>query len=381
MSDPLREFENRLLSRLDARKESGTLRSLRIVEGLIDLNSNDYLGLARDPRLKAAIKALEESNEHLPVGSTASRLLAGNSRLAEETESIIARFHRSESALFFNSGYDANVGLYSALGRVYGTIVYDELIHASVHDGMRLSKARCVPFRHNDPQHLQEILESIKGPVVVAVEGIYSMDGTICRLPEILDVCDGNNAVLSVDEAHSAGVLGPHGGGLVQQLGLQDQVAIRLITYGKAFGCHGAAVLGSATLRQFLINYARPLMYSTFASNHSLLAVQAAYSLMPQLDPERERLARLISFFGLKVNGLEISGVMSSNTAIQSIEIPGNAAVRHAADALTRAGFDARPIVSPTVPAGTERIRICLHSFNTEEELERFATHLKVPVS
>jgi 8-amino-7-oxononanoate synthase len=376
MSGPLQEFEKRLLSRLDARKEAGTLRSLRSAAGLVDLNSNDYLGLARDPRLIMAIRVLEEMNDQLPVGSTASRLLAGNSPLAEDTESIIARFHQTESALFFNSGYDANVGLYAALGRAYGAIVYDELIHASVHDGMRLSKARCFPFRHNDPQNLQEVLNRMDGPAVVAVEGIYSMDGTICNLSEILEVCERHNAILSVDEAHSAGVLGPNGGGLVQQMGLEQRVAVRLVTYGKAFGCHGAAVVGSSTLRQYLINYARPLMYSTFATNHTLLAVQAAYTLMPHLGPERERLAQLISSFNLMVKVSGISGAMKSRTAIQSIVIPGNEAVRNAAGALQRAGFDARPIVSPTVPVGTERIRICLHAFNTVDELVRFISSL-----
>lgn len=376
MSDPLRGFGSRLQMRLDARRQAGTLRSLRLAEGLIDLNSNDYLGLAHDTRLKAAIRALQEQHDHLPVGATASRLLSGNSTLAEETESVIAAFHQSESALFFNSGYDANVGLYSSVGRACGTVVYDELIHASVHDGMRLSKVRCFPFRHNDPQHLQEVLQRIDGPAVVAVESIYSMDGTICRMPEILDVCQRHNAILSVDEAHSAGVLGPQGGGLVQQLAMHDRVAIRLVTYGKAFGCHGAAVLGSSTLRQYLVNYARPLMYSTFTSSHSLLAVRAAYALMPLLDPERERLNRLISFFNSKMYEHGIQGAMKSLTAIQSIVIPGNENVRQATEALNRAGFDARPIVSPTVPAGTERIRICLHAFNTEEELGRFVSTL-----
>lgn len=368
-----RGMDHLLSAKLGARKQAGTLRSLMLADDLIDLNSNDYLGLARDARLKAKIEELGREIGPNKVGATASRLLAGNSCFAEALETEIAQFHQAPSALLFNSGYDANVGLYSSLGQVFTTLVFDELIHASVHDGMRLSKARCVAFRHNDPNHLAEVLQRLHGPVLVAVESVYSMDGTLCRLAEMADVCEDFGAILSVDEAHAAGIFGPSGAGLVSALSLENRVGIRLVTYGKAFGCHGAAILGSPTLRDYLINYARPLIYSTFTAYHALLSIKAAYGLMPIIQPERDRLSYLIGHFKKRMQTLGFDGLLPSESAIQSLVIPGNEQVRKLASTLQNAGFDARPIVSPTVPKGTERIRLCLHAFNTEAEIDRFS--------
>lgn len=365
-------MDHLLGAKLEARRQAGTLRQLKRADGLIDLNSNDYLGLARDARLHAKIAELERHYSLPKVGATASRLLSGNSELAEELEAQIATFHQAQSALFFSSGYDANLGLYSALGQVFSTIVYDQLIHASVHDGIRLSKAQCLAFNHNDPSSLAQVLNNLKGPILVAVESVYSMDGTQCRLAEILEVCERFGATLSVDEAHAAGIYGSDGAGLVCQLGLQNRVPVRLVTYGKAFGCHGAAILGSSTLREYMINYARPLIYSTFTSFHTLLAVKAAYALMPHLAPERSQLHFIIHHFKSNLQSIGFDWVLNSDSAIQSLMIPGNAEVRKMAETMQISGFDARPIVSPTVPKGTERIRLCLHAYNTTSEIDKF---------
>ena len=177
-------------------------------------------------------------------------MLTGNSELAEQVEGQVADFHNAETALIFNSGYDANVGLYSSLGRITPYIVYDELIHASTHDGMRLSRAELKPFKHNDPESLRGVLSELDGAAVVAIESVYSMDGDLAKLSEIVKVCQEFDAALIVDEAHAVGLFG-EGGGLVSELTLEDQVYARLATFEKALGSHGAAVLGNDNLKQF----------------------------------------------------------------------------------------------------------------------------------
>lgn len=365
-----------LRKKLKQREDAGLLRQLRIAEGKIDFCSNDYLGLARSPELRQRIREAE-GQEGGFIGSTGSRLLSGHSRYSETLEAFIAQFHESGSSLLFNSGYDANVGLFSALGRVSHTIVYDELIHASVHDGMRLSKAVCIPFRHNDPAHLSEVLSGIDGTAIVAVESIYSMDGDACDLLAMADVCDRFGASLIVDEAHAVGIFGEQGRGLVHQSGLQHRVFARLVTFGKALGCHGAAVLGSDVLRQYLINYARPIIYSTFTSYHALLTVKCAYDMLSVIDDKRENTSYLISLLKSELTSWRSVHLIPSDSPIQGLVVPGAARCREVAQQVWDDGFDIRPIVSPTVPKGAERIRICLHAFNSEAEVKALARSLR----
>ncbi|MCF8257517.1 MAG: 8-amino-7-oxononanoate synthase [Flavobacteriales bacterium] len=363
-------------SKLHQRKESGLLRQLRVAEGKTDFCSNDYLGLARSNELKLRISEAE-GQEGGGIGSTGSRLLSGHSRLSEQLEQRIAEFHGSPTALLFNSGYDANVGLFSSLGRVSHTIVYDELIHASVHDGIRLSKATGIAFRHNDPQHLDQILSAVDGHSVVAVESIYSMDGDACDLRAMADVCDRHGASLIVDEAHAVGLFGQQGRGLVHAAGLEGRVFARLMTYGKALGCHGAAVLGSDVLRQFLINYARPLIYSTFTSRHALLSIKCAYDMLSVVDDKRQITSHLTALLKHELSSLASVHLIPSNSPIQGLVVPGAARCRAVAQQVWDDGFDIRPIVQPTVPMGSERIRICLHAFNTEAEVMALAGSLR----
>lgn len=355
-------------AKLAQRKEQGTYRSLKTVEGQVDFTSNDYLGFARSEELKKRIAEAEKQYVELSLGSTGSRLLTGNSELAVQVERQIAEFHNAETALIFNSGYDANVGLYSSLGRIAPYIVYDELIHASTHDGMRLSRAELKSFGHNDPESLRSVLSELDGAAVVAVESVYSMDGDLAKLSEIVKVCQEFDAALIVDEAHAVGLFG-EGRGLVSELGLEEQVYARLVTFGKALGSHGAAVLGNDNLKQFLVNHARSLIFSTFTSNHALLSVKTAYDMLSVVNYSILNISNLINLFNQSIK--EVSGVrvFGGESPIFGVVVPGNAAVRAVADAMQNDGFDVRPIVSPTVPKGTERIRICLHEFNTEEEV------------
>ncbi|MDB4655667.1 aminotransferase class I/II-fold pyridoxal phosphate-dependent enzyme [Flavobacteriales bacterium] len=363
------QLDGLVAAKLAQRKEQGTFRSLKTVEGQIDFTSNDYLGFARSKELKRRISETEKEFSETGVGSTGSRLLTGNSKLAEQVEQQVAAFHGSETALIFNSGYDANVGLFSSLGRNVKYIVYDELIHASVHDGMRLSRAELKPFKHNDVESLRAVLSELDGAVMVAVESVYSMEGDLAPLQELVDACTEFNADLIVDEAHAVGLFG-EGRGRVSELGLEDEVYARLVTFSKALGCHGAAVLCNDNLRQFLVNHARSLIFSTFSSNHSLLAVKCVYDMLLDCNYSDLNIRYLIDLFNQSVK--DVSGVrqIGGESPIMGVIVQGNAEVRAVAAAMQNDGFDVRPIVSPTVPKGTERIRICLHEFNTEDEVK-----------
>jgi 8-amino-7-oxononanoate synthase len=373
---PSTSIDDLLRKKLQQREDAGLLRQLRIAEGKVDFCSNDYLGLSRSSELRDRIKEAE-GQEGGSIGSTGSRLLSGHSRYSETLEAFIAQFHESESSLLFNSGYDANLGLFSSLGRVSHTIVFDELIHASVHDGMRLSKAVCIPFRHNDPSHLSEVLSGIEGNAIVAVESIYSMDGDACDLRAMVDVCDRHGASLIVDEAHAVGIFGEQGRGLVHQLGLQHRVFARLVTFGKALGCHGAAVLCGDVLKQYLINYARPVIYSTFTSNHALLTVKCAYDMLSVVDDKRQHTSVMIRLLKSELSLLESVRLIPSDSTVQALVVPGAARCRAVAQKVWDDGFDIRPIVSPTVPRGSERIRICLHAFNSETEIRALSQSLR----
>lgn len=363
-------------AKLAQRKEQGTFRSLKTVEGQVDFTSNDYLGFARSVELRRRTSEAEKQFSEVGVGSTGSRLLTGNSKLAEQVEKQVAAFHNAETALIFNSGYDANLGLYSSLGRIAKYIVYDELIHASVHDGMRLSRAELKSFKHNDAESLGSLLSELDGAAVVAVESVYSMDGDLAPLRELAAVCKEFDAALIVDEAHAVGLFG-EGRGRVSELGLEDEVYARLVTFSKALGCHGAAVLCNDNLRQFLVNHARSLIFSTFTSNHSLLAVKCVYDMLSVYDYSNLNISHLIDLFNQSMKG--VSGVRQSGgeSPILGVIVPGNTEVRAVATAMQNDGFDVRPIVSPTVPKGTERIRICLHEFNTEEEVKGLIVSLQ----
>ncbi|GAB3245856.1 pyridoxal phosphate-dependent aminotransferase family protein [Larkinella harenae] len=370
--------DNVLLELLEKRRIAGLLRTLKKPTSLLDFCSNDYLGLGRSTVLRQRIEQALTDYPTLANGSTGSRLLAGNSELAEELEVEIAHFHKAEAALVFNSGYDANVGLLASLPQRGDTLLTDELIHASMIDGARLSTAHRFKFRHNDLEDLENRLKRATGTVYVAIESVYSMDGDLAPLPEIVALCERYEAALIVDEAHGTGVFGTNGEGLVQQLGLEKRVFARIHTFGKALGVHGAAVVGSAVLRDFLINFARSFVYSTALPPHSLLAIRSVYRLLPQSKDLIERLHNVRTYFQQQIQEhLPQTEWTSADSPILGLIVPGNEACRAVAKQLQQAGFDIRPIVSPTVPAGRERLRICLHAFNTEQEMDRLVQTLQ----
>jgi 8-amino-7-oxononanoate synthase len=372
----MNKAEEFIKHKLKQRSDNASLRKL-ISSGLpVDFCSNDYLGFARSAELRNAINVEVESLQPVNNGSGGSRLLSGNTTYTEEAEQYIARFHTSEAGLIFNSGYDANVGLLSSLGQKGDTFICDELIHASLIDGARLTHANRYTFKHNDLTDLEAKLKVAKGIIYVIAESVYSMDGDIAPLEHISDLCKLYQANLIVDEAHATGVIGKHGVGLVQSLNLEQHIFARIVTFGKAIGCHGAIVLGGTSLREYLINFARSFIYTTAAPLHNIIAVKCAYKMLEALDHSAELNKKIVLFTSL-INKLDVSGVTASPSAIQTILFPGNSNARNAATELQANGFDVRPILGPTVPEGKERLRICLHLYNTDEEIRNLVLHLK----
>ncbi len=370
--------EGFLSRKLNQREEQDALRRLRLPEGKVDLCSNDYLGVVRNGLLEDGIlmaaSAADTADAH---GSGGSRLLAGNYPLIEETERAIAKYHGAPAALIYNSGYDANLGVLSSVPQRGDVILYDALSHASIRDGIRLSLAQAYGFAHNDLDELEKRLRAAREPaedgagaktVFVITESVFSMDGDFAPLERMAALCRQYDAQLIVDEAHATGVVGGKGEGLVQALGLERECFARVHTFGKAVGCHGAVVLGSTLLRDFLINFSRSFIYTTALPPASVRAIARAYALLPRLDAERERLQLLIGRFRETPIAFKR---LDSTTPIQVVIVPGNAAVKALAARLQEAGLDVRPILSPTVEKGTERLRIVLHAYNTEEEIDR----------
>lgn len=352
-------------NKLEERRIAGTYRTLKPASKLVDFCSNDYLGFARSSQLKNKIDREIERIGIISNGSTGSRLLSGNSVYTEDLEQYIAGLHNADAGLIFNSGYDANLGLFSALPQRGDTIISDELIHASIIDGARLSYANRYTFRHNHLQSLEDKLKQAKGNCYVVIESVYSMDGDTPSIADILALTEKYEANLIIDEAHAVGL---YGFGLIDQQ-LQDRVFARIVTFGKALGCHGAIVLGSKFLREYLINFARSFIYTTAASFHQIASVKMAYQLLQESGVEIEQLKNNISLFKQKTKLNGNYTLINSDSAIQCIVLKSNEKAKEVAGALQSAGLDVRPILSPTVPQGSERVRICLHSFNTENEI------------
>jgi 8-amino-7-oxononanoate synthase len=370
----LNKAEEFIKARLDERQAAGAYRALKPESGLVDFCSNDYLGFARSPALKKLIDEEIQVNHKYLIGSTGSRLLSGNTEYAEKLEQQIADFHQSEAGLIYNSGYDANIGLFSSLAQKADTIIMDELAHASIIDGTRLSFANRYNFRHNDLQSLEEKLKHAKGNCYVIIESIYSMDGDTAPIKEILELTERFGANLIVDEAHAVGL---YKRGLVCELGLKQRVFARIVTFGKALGCHGAIVLGSTLLREYLINFSRSFIYTTAAPFHQLASVKMAYQLLETAHDEIHKLKDNISMFKKLLSYNKSLTIIPSDSAIQCVILSDNNRARKMAAQLQSMGLDVRPILSPTVPQGTERLRICLHAFNTTNEITSLAETLK----
>jgi 8-amino-7-oxononanoate synthase len=371
----MHKAEQFIEDKLQQRADKGILRKLSLDVFSSDFSSNDYLGFARSAELKTRTeKTLHQINAY-QNGATGSRLLSGNHSFTEETEQYIADFHQAAAGLIFNSGYDANVGLLSSLAQRGDTIISDELIHASLIDGARLSLASRYSFKHNNLEDLEAKLKVAKGCIYVVTESVYSMDGDRAPLPEIINLCHKYQANLIVDEAHALGIFGNHGCGIVQMLGLQQEIFARIVTFGKAMGSHGAIVLGSRNLREYLINFARSFIYTTAAPIHTIATIRSAYQMLQQLDYTQLINNKITHYLNLIKQ--TSSCTTQSTSAIHTILYRSSAEAKAAAAALQTKGLEVRAIVNPTVAEGKERLRICLHLFNTTQEIETLVNELK----
>jgi 8-amino-7-oxononanoate synthase len=355
---------------LEQRKQKGILRMLHPRKNGVDFYSNDYLGFARNNDFQSLLLEAVQENPDVLKGSTGSRLISGNTSVVTETEDFIAQEHQYESALLFPSGYNANLALFSALPNRHDTVIVDERIHRSVHDACKMSNARKIKFRHNDCVHLEDILKRQQGNVYIAVESLYSMDGDFSPLQEIADLAIKYNAGLIVDEAHAFGVFGY---GIVHKLQLQDKVLATVVTYGKALGTHGAAVLTHNMIKSYLINFASPFIYTTAAHDFLWMSIGKGYHFLNNKKNSLIQLQENISIFRQS----NMQSPSHENSPIQAIVIPDNHQLRMLAETLSDNGFLTYPIFSPTVKEGSERLRICLHSFNTEQEITTLTKIMK----
>ncbi len=327
-----------------------------------DFASNDYLGLAQSRELAEAVQ--EALDRGVPVGSGGSRLLRGNHPEHESLEHDAATFFGSESALYFSSGFAANSALFATLPQRGDLIVYDELIHASAHEGMRLGRAECVSVRHNDVSAFALAIQNWRsgggiGRVWIAFESLYSMDGDQAPLADLIALADRHDAVLIVDEAHATGVFGPDGRGLAHQIGSHENV-IALKTCGKALGCEGALVCAAATVTDFLINRGRAFVFSTAPSPLMAAAARAALHLL-RAEPARR------TALWQKIRHAETALGVTTGSQIVPVIIGEDGRTMEIAAALQSQGYDVRGIRPPTVPEGTARLRIAI-TLNVADE-------------
>ncbi|KAF2515355.1 pyridoxal phosphate-dependent aminotransferase family protein [Flavobacterium zhairuonense] len=374
-----------LIQKLENRKQNNSLRKLPSFNNLVDFSSNDYIGFSKSEAIFKQSHHYLIENEIVQNGATGSRLISGNHSLYQIAENFITQFHEAEDALIFNSGYDANAGFFSAVPQRNDVILYDELSHASIRDGITMSNAKSYKFNHNDFEDLERLILKFQFSksetptnIYIVTETVFSMDGDSPNLEELVQLSEKYNCYLVVDEAHTLGVFGEKGEGLMQNLQLHNRIFARIMTFGKGLGCHGAVVLGSPELKEYLVNFARSFIYTTGLSPHSVATILTAYQ---HLEIEKEMIDKLrqnIVFFNQQKNLLGLKPMfVRSKSAIQSAIIPGNENVKRIAQQLQDKGFDVKAILSPTVPEGQERLRFCIHSYNTEEEINQILEFLR----
>lgn len=350
-----------LKKKLNQRRDQGTLRSLLDMTGLVDFCSNDYLGYSKISFSQELVSQ---------YGSTGSRLISGNSNEAIEAENRVAQSFKAESALIFNSGYDANLGFFSSVPQKGDLVLFDQHIHASVRDGIRLSFAKSVSFAHNSAVDLERKLENLQGATkFVAIESLYSMGGDMSPISAMLEVCEKHNAHLIVDEAHAVGVFGEKGKGICNAFDFENRIFARLLTFGKAYGCHGAAILGSAVLKEFLLNFARSFIYTTALPPESYQRISAVLETS-DFESKRNALFENISLFRSLLEHKKQLLISEINSPIQIIQLGDSQKSIALEEKCKSHGLAVKAILSPTIPVGSEGIRICLHAFNTAGEIE-----------
>jgi glycine C-acetyltransferase len=367
---------------LAALKEQGVFRYPRTLEGeqrgrarvdgreVVNLSSNNYLGLAADPRLKAAaIRATERYG----AGTASVRTIAGTMPLHRELEERLARFKGTEAAIVFQSGFTANAGTVAAILTREDAIVSDELNHASIIDGSRLSRAKINVFRHRDMADLRAKLEEASGQArrtLVVTDGVFSMDGDIAPLPEIVALAEQFGAIMMIDDAHASGVLGRNGRGTVDHFGLHGRVDVQVGTLSKAVGVLGGYVAGSRRLIDWLIQRGRPFLFST---SHPPAVTAACLAALDILESEPERLERLWDNTRFFKQGLQALGLNTgqSETPITPVIVGEGERAMRLSDLLFEAGVFAQGIAYPTVARDKARVRTIVTADHTKEDLQQ----------
>jgi 8-amino-7-oxononanoate synthase len=366
---------------LERLRRKDSYRWLRSMEGaagprmrvdgreVIVLCSSNYLGLATDPRLKAAAVA---ATERWGVCSAASRLISGNSELYRTLEAELAAFKEREAALVYSTGYMANLGVISAVAGEGDVVLSDSLTHASIVDGCRISRATVKVFPHNDLEALEKFLKDGKGfrRRFVVVDGVYSMDGDLAPLPDLVKLAKGYGALLMVDDAHGTGVLGERGGGTAEHFGLRDEVNIEIGTLGKALGSFGAYVVGSRALREYLINKSRSFIFTCALAPSALAAALAALEVIQKAPECRQRLWKNVQYFreGLGRLGLSTTPSVTHILPVMTYEKQRTMAL---CERLLELGVFCQGIRPPTVPPGTCRLRFTVTAEHTQADLDQ----------
>ena len=358
---------DRLRRRLTQIEAQGQTRTLCPPAG-IDLCSNDYLGLANHQRLK---QAMAEAVLKEGCGSTGSRLLRGERAGFARVEQAFARFKGTERSLYFSSGYLANLAVLTTLPEDGDVIFSDERNHASLIDGARLSHARRAVFPHNDVGALARLMgeENGKGQAFVVVESLFSMDGDQAPLAEYAALCRATGAALIVDEAHAVGIYGERGSGLIEERGIAEDVFVSINTAGKALGVSGAFVAGAASAIEYLVQRARPFIFSTAPPPAVAAALEASLGAITREPERRERLLARSRYLRERLDS-------PGSSQIIPVVIGDNRRAVKVARALQREGFDVRAIRPPSVPQGTARLRVSVNEGLSEAVLDRFVDAL-----
>ncbi|MBM7614426.1 glycine C-acetyltransferase [Alkaliphilus hydrothermalis] len=371
-----------LKEKIQELKNDGVYRKLPILEGanesevilngksVINLSSNNYLGFANHPRLKQA--AIDAVNKY-GVGSGAVRTIVGNMDIHEELETLLAEFKREEGVMVYQSGFNCNAGTIQAVTEKGDLIISDELNHASIIDGARLSRADKTVYKHSDMNHLEAVLKEKRDNyrnVLIITDGVFSMDGDIAPLPDIVNLAEKYNAMTYVDDAHGSGVLGESGRGTVDHFGLHGRVDFTIGTLSKAIGVVGGYVAGSETMRDWLSHRGRPLLFSTSLPPAAVGAIMEAVRLLMSTTEYTDRLWDNAKYFKAKMSELGFN-IGNSQTPITPVIIGEESKTMEFSRKLFENGVFVSGIVFPTVPKGTGRCRVMVTAGHTKEQLDR----------
>lgn len=379
LAEQLAELGRKGLLRRRLVRESGQGAHI-LIEGreYLAFCSNDYLGLAGDPRIA---KALADASQRFGVGEGASHLLTGHSVLHARLEEKLAEFVGAPRALLFSTGYQANIGAITALAGADAAVFSDSLNHASLIDGVRLSRAQIVRYPHVDLDFLGEAMSRSKANLkLVVTDGVFSMDGDVAPLPGILELCERHDALLMVDDAHGFGVMGPGGRGSPASFGLDSRRIVYVGTLGKAAGVAGAFVAGVAEVVESVLQRARTYMYTTASPAPLAAAVEASLEIIRDENWRRERLTQLIAALRARLHGTDVR-LADSGSPIQPLILGDNGRCLAASTALRERGILVPAIRPPTVPEGTARLRISLSAAHSLEDVARLAEALRATCS